>query len=92
MTPTAEGGRRGFIGRRYHAMCWIGHMAGDHKIFNDAIMLLADQEQVAPGEAARAYLSPLEPRFWSSVEVGDEIELWEGLSLFVGRATVVGVM
>ncbi len=66
-------------------------MAGSHKLFNDAILHWVDQERVVPGECARAYLRPIEARFWNSVKVGDKIELWEGLSILVGHATVLSI-
>lgn len=66
-------------------------MAGDYKTFNDALLFLVGQDFVDPGQSTRAYLEPLVPEFWSDVVVGDELELWEGLSVLVGRAIVLTI-
>jgi hypothetical protein len=92
MLSTADGGRREAILSGFRCPCWIGTRTqeGD-KAYNDAAIWLESQQRLEPGESAMARLQPGVPAYWSHVDVGFVIELYDPWRV-VGEAKVVELL
>jgi hypothetical protein len=91
LNPLAEGGRQGAIASGYRANCWIGNVSANGvRSYNDGHFYLETLTSLEPGSTGVARLVPAIMSSWVDVEVGQTIDVREGLRI-VGTAVTSGV-
>jgi hypothetical protein len=95
LTTTQSGGRRtpvlGTSEYRYMCVCDVGNRQDGETIWNDAAVILKEQQALAPGETGVVRLYAVHPEAWERLLAGDVISLHEGKSK-VGSAKILRVV
>lgn len=91
LNPVAENGRQRAIASGHRANCWIGNVSENGvRLYNDGHFYFETLTSLEPGSTAVARLVPALLSSWVDVEVGQTIDVCEGLSL-VATGVISGV-
>jgi hypothetical protein len=84
-----EGGRRSPISKGYRASWDNGDRLDDGAVhLHDALIQRLRDDPLEPGGETVAEITPLLEEFWTHVQPGDELKMFEGPHL-VGQALVI---
>jgi hypothetical protein len=91
LTSTDAGGKSIPIRSNYRSMLDLGATWMEQPTMNDAVVMLIDKDELAPGAEGLVRIRPLRAEFWATLTVGAVVPLHEGERV-VGHATVEKVV